>query len=154
MISFQISEQISNIIDPMFLEGCSLLEAARITLEQGAEEQEGDFTILLTSDEQVQELNREYMKIDAPTDVLSFPADYTDPDTNTLYLGDVIISYPRAQEQAANGGHTLEHELQLLVVHGVLHLLGYDHLDEEEKYRMWTVQGGVLLQLGNPLSPP
>jgi probable rRNA maturation factor len=154
MISFQISEQISNIIDPMFLEGGSLLEAARITLEQGAEEQEGDFTILLTSDEQVQELNREYMKIDAPTDVLSFPADYTDPDTNTLYLGDVIISYPRAQEQAANGGHTLEHELQLLVVHGVLHLLGYDHLDEEEKYRMWTVQGGVLLQLGNPLSPP
>jgi probable rRNA maturation factor len=153
MISFQIAEQIQESIDPAFIDGGSLIEAARITLEQGAEKQDGELTIFLTGDEQVRELNREYLETDAPTDVLSFPADYIDPDTNVPYLGDVIISYPRAQEQAALGGHTLEHELQLLVIHGVLHLLGYDHLEEDEKYRMWTVQGGVLRQLGNPLSP-
>lgn len=154
MINFQIYEEIAVKVDPAFLEGGSLLEAARITLEQGAEEPDGELTIILTDDEQVRILNLEFLQIDAPTDVLSFPADYTDPDTDSPYLGDVIISYPRAQEQASSAGHPLEHELQLLVVHGVLHLLGYDHNNEEEKYRMWTLQNGVLRQMGNPLSPP
>jgi probable rRNA maturation factor len=68
-------------------------------------------------------------------------------------LGDVVISYQQAQHQAANRQHSIEDELQLLVVHGILHLLGHDHAEEEEKRRMWTAQKQVLSNLGNPINP-
>lgn len=108
----------------------------------------GDLTILLTDDAQVHELNRQYLGIDAPTDVLSFPAGEADPDTGVTYLGDVIISVPQAGAQALAAGHALEAEIQLLVVHGVLHLLGHDHAQTEAKGRMWAAQAEVLNQLG------
>lgn len=108
----------------------------------------GDLTILLSDDEQVRELNRQYLGIDAPTDVLSFPAGEADPDTGFTYLGDVIISVPQADVQARAAGHGLEAEVQLLVVHGVLHLLGHDHGQPEAKRRMWAAQAEVLSQLG------
>ena len=109
---------------------------------------DGDLTIVLTDDAQLQELNREYLGIDAPTDVLSFPASETDPETARRYLGDILISIPRAEEQASATGHVLEDEVQLLVVHGTLHLLGYDHAGAEEKARMWKVQAEILEGLG------
>jgi probable rRNA maturation factor len=74
------------------------------------------------------------------------------PETGRYYLGDVIISYPRALEQSAAAGHTVQDELQLLVVHGVLHLLGHDHATEEEKARMWADQQEILAGLGVRLS--
>jgi probable rRNA maturation factor len=80
--------------------------------------------------------------------VLSFPADEADPDTGHRYLGDVVISFVRAVEQAIEGGHTVEAEMQLLVVHGVLHLLGHDHASKGEKERMWVAQAKVLESLG------
>jgi probable rRNA maturation factor len=83
--------------------------------------------------------------------VLSFPAGETDPDTGEYYLGDVVISFPRAQAQAQERGHSTAEELDLLVVHGVLHLLGYDHADVEERDRMWAVQQQVLNQLGREI---
>ena len=83
-----------------------------------------------------------------PTDVLSFPASETDPDTGASYIGDILISIPRAQAQADAAGHPLEAEVQLLVVHGVLHLLGYDHADAEEKALMWKAQAEILTGLG------
>ena len=127
-----------------------LLEgAARAVLEY--ETQDGELSIVLTDDARLQELNRDYLGIDAPTDVLSFPASETDPQTGARYIGDILISVPRAQSQADAAGHTLESELQLLVVHGVLHLLGHDHADPKEKKRMWQAQAEILksLDLGN-----
>lgn len=113
-----------------------------------------DLTIVISDDRQLQALNHEYLGIDAPTDVLAFPAGQTDPETEALYLGDVLISAERAGVQAAAGGHPLVAEIQLLVVHGVLHLLGYDHAEKDEKERMWAAQEAVLKNLGLNLSPP
>lgn len=109
---------------------------------------DGDLTIVLTDDTQLCELNRSYLGIDAPTDVLSFPASETDPETARRYLGDILISIPRAEEQARAAGHALEAEVQLLTVHGTLHLLGYNHAKADEKARMWKVQAQILERLG------
>ncbi len=137
-----------------FLESALLERAARFTLElepdspRGAVPAEADITIVLTDDAQLHELNREYLGVDAPTDVLSFPADESDPETGVTYLGDILISIPRATQQAQAAGHPVEAEVQLLVVHGVLHLLGHDHAEAEEKTRMWAEQAKVLERLG------
>jgi probable rRNA maturation factor len=108
----------------------------------------GDLTVVLSDDVRLQKLNRDYLGVDAPTDVLSFPASETDPETGARYLGDIIISIPRAEAHAKSAGHPLEAEVQLLVVHGVLHLLGYDHAEAEEKIKMWKAQAEVLERLG------
>ena len=109
---------------------------------------DSDLTIVLTDDARLHELNRDYLGVDAPTDVLSFPAAETDPETGARYIGDILISVPRAQAQADTGGYPLESEVQLLVVHGVLHLLGHDHAQAKEKARMWKAQAEILERLG------
>jgi probable rRNA maturation factor len=119
MIYLQISEDL-----PSGLETDSLLRAAEESLAYHAPGEKPDLTILLTKDEKLHQLNLEYLGVDAPTDVLAFPADYVDPDTKTAYLGDILISLERARLQAQTGGHSIDTELELLVVHGVLHLLG------------------------------
>ena len=109
----------------------------------------GEVTLVLTDDEGIQALNRDFLGLDAPTDVLSFSAQedggpfVAAPEMGS-YLGDVIVSYPRAVAQANEHGHPVQQELNLLVVHGVLHLLGYDHVDEEEKAVMWARQEAIL----------
>ncbi len=126
-----------------------LLErAASAALEHQAASLDCELTIVLTTDARLKELNRDYLGIDAPTDVLSFPASETDPETGARYIGDILISIPRAQSQATAAGHPLESEVQLLVVHGVLHLLGHDHAEAQEKTRMWKAQADILAQLG------
>jgi probable rRNA maturation factor len=135
----------------------ALLEhAARLTLDTSVPLSDGfdfalasaDMTIVLTDDVQLHELNREYLGVDAPTDVLSFPASESDPETGTPYLGDILISIPRAKQQAEASGHSVEDEVQLLVVHGTLHLLGHDHAEAAEKARMWKAQAEVMSSLG------
>lgn len=128
----------------------ALLErAARFTLDREAAPADAEMTIVLSDDAQLRELNKQYLGIDAPTDVLSFPADdELDPETEVPYLGDVIVSIPRALEQAQAAGHSVEEEAQLLVVHGTLHLLGHDHAEPEEKERMWQAQAEVMVKLG------
>lgn len=126
-----------------------LLErAAKATLTHESESLDCELSIVLTDDARLQELNRDYLGIDSPTDVLSFPASETDPDTGARYIGDILISIPRAQAQADVAGHALESEVQLLVVHGVLHLLGHDHAEPEAKGRMWKAQSETLDSLG------
>ena len=125
-----------------------LLEhAARAVLDLSGAPAE-DLTIALVDERRIQELNRDFLGQDTPTDVLSFPAGEPDPETGDLYLGDVVISVTRAAEQARERGHTLEAEMQLLVVHGVLHLMGHDHAGSAEKERMWAVQIRALERLG------
>ncbi len=122
--------------------------AAQITLLHQGVNDPCELSIYLTDDAHIQEFNRQYLGIDSPTDVLSFPAAEPDPEQARLYLGDILLSIPRAQEQSQKAGHPLDAEVQLLVVHGVLHLLGYDHAEAKEKQRMWEAQAAILKQLG------
>ena len=154
LVYLQISESIlaadgSPPVDETLLE-----RAAQATLDHAGAPGDADLSIVLTDDAQLRQLNRQYLGIDSPTDVLSFPAGETDPETDLIYLGDVLISYRRAQAQATAGGHPVEDELQLLVVHGVLHLLGYDHAEETEKAEMWAEQSAILSQLGCSITSP
>jgi probable rRNA maturation factor len=132
---------------PDFLDIELLENAARATLEQQSAPDD-DITIVLTDDDQLHELNLDYLGIDAPTDVLSFPASESDPETGVRYLGDILISIHRAAQQAQAADHSLQAEVQLLVVHGTLHLLGHDHVEAEQKARMWAAQAEVLKRLG------
>ncbi len=125
-----------------------LKNAARAALEHESASPDAELSIILTDDARLRELNLNYLNVDAPTDVLSFPASETDPETGARYIGDILISIPRAQSQAAAAGHPLEAEVQLLVVHGVLHLLGHDHARAKEKARMWKTQAEILERLG------
>lgn len=127
-----------------------LRAAAEATLRY--EGQAGEVTVVLTDDRGIQELNRDFLGIDAPTDVLAFSAQEGEEPFAVApgagdYLGDIIISYPRAVAQAGTFGHPVELELNLLVVHGILHLLGYDHAEEDEKALMWARQDAVLRSL-------
>jgi probable rRNA maturation factor len=132
----------------------SLFErAAQAALSHQKESPDVDLSIVLADDARLHELNRDYLGVDAPTDVLSFPASETDgseidPETGARYIGDIIISVPYAAKGAAKAGHPLESELQLLVVHGVLHLLGHDHANLKEKAKMWKAQAKILESLG------
>lgn len=108
-----------------------------------------ELTLVVTDDSGIQSLNRDFLGSDVPTDVLAFAAledggPFIAAPEAGGYLGDVIVSYPRAVAQAQEQGHSPEQELTLLVVHGVLHLLGYDHADEESKAAMWTRQDAIL----------
>jgi probable rRNA maturation factor len=147
--------QISEAIEETWKLADSLLEeAAQSTLQRAGQEAPVDLTVVVADDAQLHELNLQFLGIDGPTDVLSFPGGETDPDSGDLYLGDVIVSLPRATAQAQAGGHSLQAELQLLVVHGVLHLCGYDHGDETEQARMWALQAEILQGLGCEISGP
>src|SRR5512133_2706943 len=126
-----------------------LLErAAQVVLQHESQSLEVDLSIVLTDNARLHELNLNYLGVDAPTDVLSFPASETDPETGARYLGDILISIPRAQSQADAADHPLESEVQLLIVPGMLHLLGYYHAEPEEKTRMWEAQAEILDSLG------
>jgi probable rRNA maturation factor len=131
-----------------------LLRAAATTLLQQGQPADTALSIVIGNDAQLHQLNRQFSGQDKPTDVLSFPSGELDPDTQSIYLGDIVISYERARAQAEAGGHPVEDELQLLVVHGILHLLGHDHAGMQEKESMWTAQSAALRQLGINLSPP
>jgi probable rRNA maturation factor len=142
MINIEIIPDFRRVFMPDILE-----RAAKAALLQQAAP-DADLTLVLTNDAQIQALDRAFLDKDTPTDVLSFPASQTDPETGRRYLGDIIISVPRAEAQSIAAGHSLEAELSLLVVHGVLHLLGHDHAEAEEKTRMWAAQSEALTRLG------
>lgn len=132
----------------------SVLRAAAATLRGESVHSATSLSILLTGNDVVRRMNRDFRQLDRPTDVLSFPAAQDAPELDG-YLGDVVIAVPVAAAQAASAEHTFTAELSLLVVHGVLHLLGHDHLDPCEKNRMWAAQDAVLADLGLDLrSPP
>lgn len=142
MINAMIDDDYINLVDEE-----TILKTADAVLKQ-ENRADTDMSVVIQDDAQLRELNKTYLGIDAPTDVLSFPAEELDPDTNRIYLGDVIISFQRAKEQADAASESISDEIQLLVVHGTLHLLGYDHSTVEEKEKMWNAQQTVLTSLG------
>lgn len=110
----------------------------------------GGVCVLITDAEEIQTLNRTYRNIDRVTDVLTFPAWEGDailcpPDG---YLGDIAICYERAVSQAKDYGHSLERELAFLAVHGALHLLGYDHMEPADEWKMLQKQEEILTTMG------
>ena len=127
-----------------------LRAAARAALEAQGVRRATALTIVISGDARLRKLNRTFTGIDAPTDVLSFASQ----DEHAAYLGDVVISFMRAREQARRDGHALVDELRLLVIHGVLHLLGHDHHYATEKKRMWAVQAKALKKAGASISGP
>lgn len=142
-IHLDISESYRSLVETQIIENAALAALRHQKIPANAET-----SIVIASDEQLHDLNYQFRGVDAPTDVLSFPSELTDPQSGASYLGDVVISYPRAEIQSQAGGHEIEEELQLLIVHGLLHLLGYDHADPQEKDRMWAAQSDILSQLG------
>ena len=151
-----------------------VIEAAAkyLNLPEGIE-----LDLSIVSNEEIQVLNRDYRGLDKPTDVLSFAltevtsefdvdfahldlteeaeetenleeTEFEEEEAIPQHLGDIIISYPRAQEQAQDYGHSLDRELAFLAVHGFLHLNGYDHQTEEEAQEMFRIQEEVLTTYG------
>jgi probable rRNA maturation factor len=145
MIDIDIADEYRALIAPEVIERAALAALTR----QHASPHAG-LSLVVAGDAQIRELNLAFMGNPDPTDVLSFPSGDTTPDA---YLGDIIISLPRAQAQAAQGGHPLAQEIELLTVHGTLHLLGHDHAGDADKARMWAAQAEILALLGNPLTP-
>ena len=119
-----------------------------------------EVNILLTDDAAIRQINAQFRNIDAPTDVLSFPManiskgkviDYgtdSDPDEGLLVIGDIVISTETALRQSQQYGHSFERELAFLAAHGMYHLLGYDHEDEQDEKEMMEKQEAVLSKLG------
>ena len=125
---------------------------------------EVELNVILTDNEEIKEINKIHREIDAATDVLSFPMidytvpadfsgleeeeqDYFNPETGELLLGDIIISVDKVIEQAAEYGHSEERELAFLTAHSMVHLFGYDHMEEEERIVMEEKQNNVLEEL-------
>ncbi len=111
---------------------------------------EGIFSITFIGDEAMHEMNKNYRNIDRTTDVLSFALnDRADNfDRAITILGDIFISIPKMKEQALEYGHSEKRELSFLVIHGLLHLLGYDHMEKEDEKVMFDLQKEVLFDAG------
>lgn len=146
-------------IDPDFasqVDEAGLQAAAAAALHHKGAPAGAALTLAITGDEKIRRLNRQFRQVNTPTDVLAFPAAadelFVKAPGQPPYLGDVIISQPRAIAQAAEASHPVEVELALLAVHGTLHLLGHDHATPHEKGAMWAAQETILAELGLELS--
>lgn len=149
--------------------GFDIKEIMDAVMEEVLEEEgcpyEAQVNLLITDDEGIRDFNMRLREVDAPTDVLSFPmisferegdfsvaerneADYFDPDSGELLLGDIIISAEKVREQADKYGHSQKRELAFLIAHSMFHLCGYDHMTEEEARVMEQKQEKALKAIG------
>ncbi len=154
-VIIEIDDAIDDAID------VAAIRAAVIATLRRAGDSAAALTVVLTTDEYVRSLNAHYRGVDAPTDVLSFAAHDELAGAPMLavaeeaaaemagYLGDLIIAYPYAAHQAEQFRNSVTAELQLLAVHGTLHLLGYDHDDDAAEQEMWSLQEEVLAEFGH-----
>jgi len=161
----QVEPALADAVLPALVE--KLVAASRAAAGEASFAGPGEMTLVIAGDAHVQELNRTYRGVDATTDVLAFgtegecePAEpigvhfVLPAEAGPAYLGDVVISLPQAQRQAAERGHPAETELCLLVVHGTLHLLGYEHAGADERRAMWEAQRRALRRLGCEAAAP
>jgi probable rRNA maturation factor len=156
-VSIQVDEVFSQEVD------AADLARAIVAALRAEGHLQGELTLVVTGDEEVQALNLQFLGEDHPTDVLSFPSAeeasepgrpvfITAPDAEpeaAAYLGDILIALPFARRQAGDLGRELRAELRLLAVHGTLHLLGYDHAEPEEEAIMWARQDAILAQVAD-----
>lgn len=108
------------------------------------------FNVIIINNDEIHRMNKEYRGVDRPTDVISFALedDETFVKTDMRVLGDIYISIDKAKEQAKNYGHSLKRELSFLTIHGILHLLGYDHMTSEDEKEMFGLQEMILNEYG------
>lgn len=105
-------------------------------------------SVLICDNDEIKKLNGQFRGIDSPTDVLSFPMYDEDGELDPDELGDIVISLERAAAQAEEFGHSLRREVAFLTAHSMLHLFGYDHIDDSEREEMFEKQEEILAQLG------
>jgi len=150
-VSVLFAAGLEGILDEAWLRG--IVETA---LRAEAVDDSAEVSVVIAGEEEVHRLNREYLGEDRPTDVLSFPmlpphaADdphFVPPPDGLRHLGEVIVSYPQAVAQAEERGHAVTREVAILVVHGVLHLLGYDHAEPEEETAMRAREAAILAEI-------
>jgi probable rRNA maturation factor len=145
-VTIQVAPRVRDEVDEE-----SLYRMAAEVLRQEEVAEEIELSLIVTDDEAVRKLNRRFRGVDAPTDVLAFGAEvgeqFVTAPESPPYLGDVVISYQRAQAQAEELGHAVAEELRLLVVHGVLHLLGYDHQEEAAAQKMREREERILAKV-------
>ena len=142
-----ISRQKTGLGHPEIFRAIKAAAVAALLYEQV--DKPSEICVTLTDDAGIHEINLENRGIDRPTDVLSFPIGELDYDTGRIFLGDMVLSLERAEAQSVEYGGTFEHEVQYLTVHSVLHLLGYDHLDEgEQKAAMRAKEKEIMKRLG------
>ena len=129
----------------------TMLKAAEICIDaENIDVDRSEISVTFVDMEEIHQLNLDYRGVDSPTDVLSFPQfdDLNDlPEDGEIALGDVVICKQKAEEQAEEFGHSFEREIMYLFVHSVLHLLGYDHMEEEEKAEMRAKEESVMEQI-------
>jgi probable rRNA maturation factor len=153
---YSVDVQVAEALQPAVIDTVLIERAVRTTLTQQAYAQTVEVSVYVTTAEEVQQLNRDYRAKDAPTDVLSFADDGADspfvlPPDMPRYLGDVAISWPHVVAQATEYGHSDARELAFLTVHGVLHLLGYDHeRDADADAEMRALQDTIMQLLDLP----
>lgn len=142
--------------DPSAEYGETMEKALSLILEsEGVDEDGAEVSVSFVSSDKIRELNRDYRDVDSVTDVLSFPQFETvdeliesEEDTGVAELGDVVICMDRAKSQAEEFGHPLKREVIYLFVHSILHLLGYDHMEEDEKKIMRAREEETMEKLG------
>ncbi len=111
---------------------------------------DAEVSLIITSDERIHEINRKYRQVDAPTDVIAFAlteetgGEFVSPPDGILHLGEVVISYPTAVRQASEHYHSVQQELVILIVHGILHLLGHDHILPGQARKMRNKERDIL----------
>lgn len=133
-----------------------ILKVAQLVLDKEQVDPAWEVSVVLVDDEQIRELNRDFRRVDRATDVLSFAyreeqeeePDVVDPAAEEDVLGDIVISLERARAQAEEYGHAFAREVGFLVVHGMYHLLGYDHMSPEDEAVMRAKEEAVLQELG------
>ena len=146
-LSLQIDKPFRNYVKRPWLR-----QAVSKTLKTAHADPNVQLDLVITDDDTTHELNRTYRHVDAPTDVLAFALAessigddvFVEPPDQLPALGEVIVSYPTAVRQAEQHGHPVEKELAVLVIHGVLHLLGYDHHTDEEEREMRALEAEAL----------
>ncbi|MCD8036647.1 MAG: rRNA maturation RNase YbeY [Clostridiales bacterium] len=144
---FELTEEMEQVLNKVCLE----------SLEYEEFDEDCEISLSIVTNDEIQDINKQFRGIDSPTDVLSFPQltyeEGEEADVNEngeIVLGDIIISIDRAKEQAEEYGHSLKREMAFLTVHSMLHLMGYDHMEKDEEEEMLRRQKEILDIAGVP----
>lgn len=107
-------------------------------------DEESELSLILVDSDEIRKINKEYRKRDYVTDVISFEAEFDEFEEDDGYIGDIFLCIDKALEQAKSYGHSIEREFAFLLCHGILHLHGYDHMEEEDEKVMFAKQDEIL----------
>ncbi len=125
----------------------NLIKIVEETLEFLSIQRNTIISLAFLDEDEISRLYNEYYGYAQSTDVLSFNSNTVDPETGFLILGDILICFPFVEKQAISLNNSIDAEISLLIIHGILHLLGYDHIEDSMKNEMWTLQAEILARL-------